>query len=327
MERSAASGRQHLTNTGLFWLAVCLLLRLSTSITCAEDGTPSSAPRRVEEEKSFHDIPVLIVRPRKLSPDTPLVVLYHGFGPPQSPQALARALPLERFPGVLAYVNLPLVARRLPADGIEGLKRVQERDFVNGLFFPCINGAASELPMLVHEITTTYQLDTSDGIGLFGFSAGGAAVLLALIQSDVPVTAAAILNAPLSVEDNVRNWEHAVQRPFQWDPASREAANRYNVARHADSITKRKPVPALLLMRGEGDDSFDPSSVQHAIDALRAAYRKARAETKFKVEVLAGVGHNFGPDTGKDEKSKRTTDQIDREVQDWFERLVAGHGS
>ncbi len=176
---------------------------------------------------------------------SPLVVLFRGFGPPQTPQALAPALPLEKFPGVLAYGNLPLVARRLPAGDIEELKRVQERDFVNGLFFPCINGAASELPMLVHEIATTYQLDTSGGIGLFDFSAGGAAVLLALVQSDVPVTAAAILNAPLSVEDNVRNWEHALKRPFQWDPASREAANRYNVARHADSITKRKPVSAI----------------------------------------------------------------------------------
>jgi hypothetical protein len=44
------------------------------------------------EKRSFRDIPVVIVRPKEFSPGTRLVVLYHGFGPPQSPQALAEAL-------------------------------------------------------------------------------------------------------------------------------------------------------------------------------------------------------------------------------------------
>ena len=177
------------------------------SIARAEDEAQAPpAPARVEEQKSFHGVPVFIVRPRDLSPGTRLVLLFHGFGPPQSPQALSRALPLEKLATVLAYVNLPLIAGRLPAGGIDELKRVQEKDFVNGLFFPSINGVATELPMLVHEIAATYHLDVRGGIGLFGFSAGGAAALLALIESEVPVAAAAILNAPLSVNDNVKNW-------------------------------------------------------------------------------------------------------------------------
>ena len=115
----------------------------------AETGDQATAPVRVEEHKIFHGVPVLIVRPKELSPGTRLVVLYHGFGPPESPQALSRALPLEKLQAVLAYVNLPLMAERLPAGGIDELKRAQANDFVNGLFFPSINGAATELPMLV----------------------------------------------------------------------------------------------------------------------------------------------------------------------------------
>ena len=115
----------------------------------AETGDQATAPVRVEEHKIFHGVPVLIVRPKELSPGTRLVVLYHGFGPPESPQALSRALPLEKLQAVLAYVNLPLMAERLPAGGIDELKRAQANDFVNGLFFRSINGAATELPMLV----------------------------------------------------------------------------------------------------------------------------------------------------------------------------------
>jgi predicted esterase len=292
-------------------------------MTWAEDGAQSAAvSSRIVEKRSFRDIPVVIVRPKEFSPDTRLVVLYHGFGPPQSPQALAEALPLEKLPAVLAYVNLPSVAGRVAAGGIDELKRVQANDFVNGLFFPCLKDAADELPMLVHDIVSSYHLDVRDGIGLFGFSAGGAAALFVLIRSDVPVAAAAILNAPLSVEDNVKNWEHALKRRFQWDDASRAAAESYNVERHAGTITQRKPIPALLLLHGESDDSFDPASVQRTIDALRAAYRQANAEDKFAVKVLAGVGHNFGPDAGKSPETKQATDEIDLKVENWFEKLL-----
>jgi len=302
-------------------LGVCSFSLFGVAPVLGQHETPASpGPARVEEQKSFRGVPVLIVRPTVVLPGTRLVVLFHGFGPPASPRSLARALPLEKLPAVLAYVNLPLVADRLPAGGIEELKRVQEKEFVNGFFFPSINGACAELPMIVREVAAEYHLDVGSGIGLFGFSAGGAAALLSLMESDVPVAAAAILNAPLSVNDNVRNWEHAFHRRFQWDAAARAAADRYDVERRADRIVGRKPLPALLLMRGGADESFDAQSVRRATSALQMAYRKENEENKFAVKVFPGLGHNFGPDAKVTSTAPApVSDEIDGAVKHFFQ--------
>jgi dienelactone hydrolase len=302
-------------------LGVCFFSLCDVAAVLGQLETSASPePARVEEQRSFRGVPVLIVRPTVVLPGTRLVVLFHGFGPPASPRSLARALPLEKLPAVLAYVNLPLIADRLPAGGIEELKRVQEKDFVNGLFFPSIHGASAELPIIVREVAAEYHLDVGSGIGLFGFSAGGAAALLSLMESDVPVAAAAILNAPLSVNDNVRNWEHALHRRFQWDAAARAAADRYDVERRAGRIADRKPLPALLLMRGGADESFDTESVRRATSALQMAYRKKNEESKFAVKVFPDMGHNFGPDANVTASAPTpVSDEIDDAVQHFFQ--------
>src|SRR5215467_2834701 len=161
-------------------------------------GAGPNSSARVTEEKSIGGVPVLISRPEVVNPNTRLVVLYHGFGPPENPRALAEVLRLEEMDAILAFVNLPMVADRMPAGGRDELLRVQKEDFVNGFFFRSIRGAIAELPQIVKELTATYHF-SDKGIGLFGFSAGGAAALLALIESDVPITAAVTVNAPMSV--------------------------------------------------------------------------------------------------------------------------------
>jgi len=200
-----------------------------------DNGAGSNSSARVTEQKSVGGVPVLISRPGVVNPNTRLVVLYHGFGPPQNPRALAEVLRLNEMDAILAFVNLPMVADRMPAGGRDELLRVQKEDFVNGFFFSSISGATAELPQIVKELNGTYHLDSDKGIGLFGFSAGGAAALLALLESDVPITAAVIVNAPMSVTQNVENWERALKRKFEWDDASRKTASRYDMELQAHS--------------------------------------------------------------------------------------------
>src|SRR2546423_4985651 len=130
---------------------------------------------------------------------------------------------------VLAFVNLPMVADRMPAGGKDELLRVQKEDFVNGFFFRSISGATTELRQIVKELNATYHLDADKGIGLFGFSAGGAAALLAMIESDVPITAAVIVNAPTRRTQNGGNRPRTPKRQFEWDDALRKAASRLDV--------------------------------------------------------------------------------------------------
>src|SRR5690348_6637870 len=58
----------------------------------------------------------------------PPIVLWHGFGPPASEQALMQALPLDDVPAVKVYLGLPLFGQRAPAAGMDELARRQKED-------------------------------------------------------------------------------------------------------------------------------------------------------------------------------------------------------
>src|SRR5437764_7653427 len=246
-------------------------------------GPNSSA--RVTEQKSVGGVPVLISRPGVVNPNTRLVVLYHGFGPPENPRALAEVLQLKEMNAILAFVNLPMVADRMPAGGKDELLRVQKEDFVNGFFFRQIGGATAELQPIVKDLNAIYHLDADKGIGLFGFSAGGAAAFLAMLESDVPITAAVIVNAPTSVTQNVENWQRTLKRQFGWNDASRKAASRYDVELQADKIAERKILPALLILQGDADEQFGVGPARRAF-ALKQRYVARGAAKRIQLRVI-----------------------------------------
>jgi predicted esterase len=284
-------------------------------------GLNSSA--RVTEQKSVSGVPVLISRPEVVNPNTRLVVLYHGFGPPQNPRALAEVLRLEEMDAVLAFVNLPMVADRMPAGGKDELLRVQKEDFVNGFFFRSISGATAELQQIVKELNATYHLDGDKGIGLFGFSAGGAAALLALLESDVPITAAVIVNAPMSVMQNVENWQRTLKRQFEWDTASRKAASRYDVELQADKIAERKILPALLIVQGDADKQLGIEPARRAFEALKQRYDGRGEAERIQFEVIHGLAHNFGPGSGATGSTQASIDlEIAQKTEHWFQRFL-----
>jgi predicted esterase len=289
----------------------------------ADNGASPNTSARVTEQKSVVGVPVLISRPGAVNPSTRLVVLYHGFGPPQNPRALAEVLRLEEMDAILAFVNLPMVADRMPAGGRDELLRVQKEDFVNGFFFRSISGASAELRHIVKELNSTYHLDADKGIGLFGFSAGGAAALLALLESDVPITAAVILNAPMSVMQNVENWQRTLKRQFEWDNASRKAASRYDVQSQADKIAERKTLPALLVMQGDADKQLGIEPARRAFEALKQCY-VARGEAEgIQFEMIHGLAHNFGPGSGATGSDQASIDlEIEQKTKHWFERFL-----
>jgi predicted esterase len=289
----------------------------------ADNGARPNSSARVTEQKSVGGVPVLISRPGVVNPNTRLVVLYHGFGPPQNPHALAKVLRLEKMNAILAFVNLPMVADRMPTGGRDELLRVQKEDFVNGFFFRSISGATAELQQIVKELNATYHLDADKGIGLFGFSAGGAAALLALLESDVPITAAVIVNAPMSVTQNVENWQRTLKRQFEWDDASRKAASRYDVELQADKIAERKIFPSLLIVQGDADEQLGIEPARRAFDALKQRYAARGEAERIQFEVIHGLAHNFGPASGATGPAQASIDlEIERKTEHWFERFL-----
>jgi dienelactone hydrolase len=224
---------------------------------------------------------------------------------------------------ILAFVNLPMVADRMPTGGRDELLRVQKEDFVNGFFFRSISGATAELRQIVKELNATYHLDADKGIGLFGFSAGGAAALLALLESDVPITAAVIVNAPMSVMQNVENWQRTLKRQFEWDKASRKAASRYDVELQADKIAERKILPALLIVQGDADKQLGIEPARRAFEALKQRYVGRGEAGRIQFEVIHGLAHNFGPGSGATGSAQASIDlEIEQKTKHWFDRFL-----
>jgi hypothetical protein len=112
-----------------------VLLRIAILIALMFCADVCALQARTLEHISIDDIPVVISKPASITPATRLVVLFHGFGPPGDPEHLAEAIPLDDTSFFGVYVNMPMVAKRLPAGGVDELRRVQLDDFVNALYF------------------------------------------------------------------------------------------------------------------------------------------------------------------------------------------------
>jgi hypothetical protein len=71
----------------------------------------------------------VLLRPARHD-SAPIVLLYHGFGPPNSPQDMAQAFPLDTVEANLAYVGLPLFGERSPPGGLDEVMDRQARDYL-----------------------------------------------------------------------------------------------------------------------------------------------------------------------------------------------------
>jgi dienelactone hydrolase len=270
------------------------LLALSGTTLCV--SAHASISCRVAEqtdisvtETKLADVPAILRRPKSLT--KPPIVLWHGFGPPESERQLMEALPLDDVPALKVYLGLPLFGARAPEGGMKEVVRRQSEDVVTLVFEPAVLGAALELPKVIAALQKMGCLEPGSGIGVFGFSAGGAATLIALAEADVPVRAAVTLNASTGLDASVDAYERATGRQYKWTEPARALARRSNAIGRATDIASPRPPPALLILHGADDRmlSADLPSSLHA--ALLPHYRAANSEDRLRLETLPGMTH------------------------------------
>ncbi|HEY9833682.1 MAG TPA: hypothetical protein V6D26_24235, partial [Stenomitos sp.] len=144
------------------------------------------------ESLELAGVPVLVRPPANPSLSAPLIVLWHGAGIPGSEEMLAELLPLEEMQAWKAYLGLPLFGKRLPVGGTDEMRRRQLKDYVLQALLPTVEQAMQELPDVVRALQARFSIDDREGIGLFGFSVGGIAALLTLLESPLPITTAVL---------------------------------------------------------------------------------------------------------------------------------------
>jgi pimeloyl-ACP methyl ester carboxylesterase len=271
------------------------------------------APHRdatITAETTLAGVPAIVRVPATVTKAP--VVLWHGFGPPASEAALMDALPLDDVSAIKVYLGLPLFGKR--ADPDQGaLQRRQAVDVALNVFEPIVMGAAKELPRVVAALRAGGCLGARERIGLFGFSAGGAAALYALAEHDVPIASAVVLNASTGLSASVAAYEHATGKTYTWTDRSRALASRADAAGRARDIASGDPPPALLIVQGANDATLTPElaiSLHAALAPLYAGHDKDREQ----LMLLDGLSHNVTDVAG--------IDDLRRRIGDWFNRYL-----
>jgi predicted esterase len=298
-------------------VTLVMLSCIAFEVEAADAGTrprcqPAGATREQPQTARLvlAGVPAIVRMPSSVT--KPPVILWHGFGPPESEAELMSALPLDDVPAVKVYLGLPLFGERAPAREEDSLARRQAEDYATRLFEPAVMGAALELPKVVRALTQMKCLSAGEPIGLFGFSAGGAAVLFALARRDVPIRAAVTVNAPIGLSAAIDALERATKKPYAWTPAARELALRSDALGRAADIAAGSPPPALLLFHGIDDAMVAWGGAASLEGTLRPLYDQAHADRRLRLDLVNGLAHDW-----RDPKVQR---HVRAAVAGWFNR-------
>jgi len=253
-------------------------------------------------------VPAIVHIPDKVL--APPIILWHGFGPPASEQALMRMFPLDDVPAIKVYLGLPLFGKRAPAGGTDELVRRQREDVGLQVFKPVVVGAADELPRVVAALERQSCMRRGDRIGLLGFSAGGAAALLSLAERKVPLGVAVLLNPSTGLTASVQAYEHATRQTYAWTAESRALAKHTDALEHAAEIAAGNP--AILIVHGAKDDVVSRTSVSQLQKALGSRYAHVRRSERFEYVVIDDLSHNLN--------GGKADDELHRRISAWFNR-------
>jgi dienelactone hydrolase len=296
-----------------------MLCSLFLCVAQARDGDES--PCRVSGhaldgiitvQTTLAGVPAILRVPRTIK--KPPIVLWHGLGPPAGESALMDALPLDDVPAVKVYLGLPLFGARSPTGAAASLARRQAQDYASQIFEPVVVGAAKELPAVLKALREKRCLGANDKIGLFGFSAGGTAVLLALTTPGMPVGAAVTVNAPIGLSAAIDAMERATKRSYTWTESARLLAERSDSITHAVEIASGDPPRALLLFHGADDTIVAPSGAVSLQAALQPYYQRPGENQRLKLMIASGVSHGW--------TDPQPLQELRVSVADWFNRFL-----
>ena len=291
-------------------LFICSALFTAQGAERCASTPPSNAVTTVQT--TLAGVPAILRVPKTIR--KPPILLWHGLGSPGSESELSSALPLDDVPAVKVYLGLPLLGGRAPSREEESLAQRQAEDYALRIFEPVVVGAARELPAVLVELRQLHCLRANEKVGLFGFSAGGAAALVALTQASTPVAAAVVVNAPTGLKVAVDGFERATKHPYAWSDASRQLARRVDAIGHAAEIAAGGPPRALLLFQGADDAVIAPKGAVSLEAALRPYYQQPGNERRLKLVVAPGVSHAWA--------DPATVTQVRNAVADWFNRYL-----
>jgi pimeloyl-ACP methyl ester carboxylesterase len=192
-------------------------------------------------------------------PTAPLIVIWHLGSPPRSESAMAAALPMRGLPAWRVYLGLPLLGGRLPDGGLDEWFRLLRDDMVLNVFEPAVREAVQELGAALAELRS--RLPIADApLGLVAGSMGAWVAQSVLTDTDLRVSAAALVSPAISMSSVVGRYERMWDFAYPWSERSRDVAMLLAVGALGDeqgfrdpakrlheALARRSPVPASLV--------------------------------------------------------------------------------
>lgn len=289
------------------------------------------------ESLELAGVPMVIRPPANLTAPAPLIVLWHGYGIPDNEEVLAELLPLEQVQAWKVYLGLPMFGKRLPSGGNDEMMRRQLEDYVLKLLLPIIEQAMQELPTVVQALASQFSLNIKEGIGLFGFSIGGLAALLTLVESPLPIKTAVLAGVTKNLVAVVDNYERTVQsayptlkeqfpwveKRYRWTAESEVAKQRLNFIARASEIAGRQPFPAVLFVHGSQDEIFAVSEVKELYAALAPYYQKCDRASHLSLQTFEHLKHQFDWKAAQNSpEMQQDIAELQRVVTEWFSQHI-----
>ncbi|HLH25629.1 MAG TPA: prolyl oligopeptidase family serine peptidase [Chloroflexota bacterium] len=270
---------------------------------------------RAIEAVTANGVPFVALPPEEPTDARGLVLLWHGADPPRSDAALAAAVPLRRLPAWRVYLGMPLYGRRAPAGGFAEVVRLAYQDAVTLVFQPSIGGAVAELPAALDDVRARLGIDAALPLGLFGFSQGGAAALLALCQHEVRFRAAVTWGAAIDLPAVVDAVGNLYGVPYDWTAERRALAERLSTTRCGPALAASGA--AILLAFG----ADDPLPVREPAEQLAAAIRAAGGVAEAR--MVPGLAHGFVEQPGQEAAPQGPEARaVDALATEWFNRYL-----
>lgn len=227
---------------------------------------------------------------------------------------MAAALPLAKVPAWRVYFGLPLHGSRLPAGGHDEIIRLAIEDAVVNNYGAMVEQAVAEFPAALAAVRAQLGL-TAGPVGLFGGSSGSGVAFLSLLETDVEVSALAVVSPVTQLARLIAANEKLFGITYEWHDTARKIAARWDlVARAAEFGPKGA---AVRIIVGERDD---PAIVEPAELLWQAVSGTVPAA---ELVTIPGMEHALAEPPG-DAAAPQTADavRVDAAITEWFTRWL-----
>jgi pimeloyl-ACP methyl ester carboxylesterase len=190
----------------------------------------------------------------------PLLITWHMLDAPRSDAAFAAALPMNNLAAWRVHLGMPMCGARMVNGSTDAVVELMQQDPLMLYLHPFVQQASEEFPAALASVRTQLPVDGGP-IGLLGGSLGGAVALKVLAETDIPITAGAIVNAAV----RMRSVVDLFPGDYPYDAASAQAADNLDFVAKANLIADRAP---LLIVTGELDHPALRADALALADAL-----------------------------------------------------------